>query len=189
MYLGAGFAWERRRLACSGSGQDGRAPRGLGNGHDVWLWLVASPRAKMRIAGTREVAVHRRLVFPSLREAKRRGHLRALKTRLLRCARNDGRTDICVPISCGLIERTSIRARATRLCCLVAEESQTGSQSVPLSKTMARSNAGTAFSQVSARTISEGAPDRRARHRRARAHDRTWPPDLRSVVWPLLRPY
>ena len=36
-HLGAGFSWERRRLACSGSGQDGRAPRGFGNGHDPRL--------------------------------------------------------------------------------------------------------------------------------------------------------
>ena len=49
-HLGAGFSWERRRLACSGSGQDGRAPRGFGNGDDPHLRLLASQRAKMRIA-------------------------------------------------------------------------------------------------------------------------------------------
>ena len=52
-HLGAGFSWERRRLACSGSGQDGRAPRGLGNGHAPRLRLFASQRAKMSIAVTR----------------------------------------------------------------------------------------------------------------------------------------
>ena len=49
----AAFAWERRRLACSGSGQDGRAPRALGNGHDPRLRLFASQMAKMRIAELR----------------------------------------------------------------------------------------------------------------------------------------
>ena len=46
------FSWERRRLACSESGQDGRAPRELGNGHDPRLRLFASQIAKMRIAVT-----------------------------------------------------------------------------------------------------------------------------------------
>ena len=53
-HLGTGFSWERRRLACSRSGQDGRAPRGFGNGHDPQLRLFASQIAKMRIAGTEQ---------------------------------------------------------------------------------------------------------------------------------------
>ena len=46
----AAFSWERRRLACSGSGQDGRAPRGLGDGHDLRRRLFSHQMAKMSIA-------------------------------------------------------------------------------------------------------------------------------------------
>jgi hypothetical protein len=54
------FSWERRRLACSGSGQDGRAPRKLGNGHEPRLRLFASQIAKIRIAAASASTIARR---------------------------------------------------------------------------------------------------------------------------------
>ena len=51
------FSWERRRLACSGSGQDGRAPRGLSDGHDLRRRLFPHQIAKMRTAAQRGIMV------------------------------------------------------------------------------------------------------------------------------------
>lgn len=54
----AAFSWERRRLSCSGSGQDGRAPRGASIAHDLRFRLYAHQMAKMRIAGRHVLPTH-----------------------------------------------------------------------------------------------------------------------------------